>query len=296
MKPVAVIVSMTMLAVAAAALSASQQATPAAASQAASGQAASAASGAPAASPTAAGTATAPAQGAAHTAAAAAIPGALAVSPETLRSVAKAVGGGIKPEDIRSTPMPGIFEMRRDSDILYVSQDGKYVFTGDLFKVAGRQNLTEVRRSEIRRELIDAIPESKMVVFSPPDPKYTVTVFTDIDCPYCRTLHSQIAEYNRLGVKVRYVFFPRSGPDTESWYKAEQVWCASDRKAALTQAKLGKLVDGKSCPNTPVAMEYELGKKIGLEGTPGIVASDGTMFGGYLPPDQLVEQLKQLTP
>jgi thiol:disulfide interchange protein DsbC len=218
-----------------------------------------------------------------------------AVSAETLRNVAKAAGEGVKPEDIRPTALPGIFEMRRGGDILYVSQDGKYVFTGDLFKVAGRVNLTEARRSELRRELIDAIPESKMVVFSPPAPKYTITVFTDVDCPYCRTLHSQIAEYNRLGVKVRYVFFPRTGPDTESWHKAEQIWCSSDRKAALTQAKLGKPIEGKTCANTPVAQEYELGKQIGLEGTPGIVTSSGTMIGGYMPPDKLLEQLK-LTP
>jgi thiol:disulfide interchange protein DsbC len=219
-----------------------------------------------------------------------------AVSAETLRSVAKAAGEGVKPEDIRPTPLPGIFEMRRGADILYVSQDGKYVFTGDLFKVAGRENLTEARRSELRRELIDAVPESKMVVFSPPAPKYTITVFTDVDCPYCRTLHSQIAEYNRLGMKVRYMFFPRTGPDTESWHKAEQIWCSTDRKAALTQAKLGQPIAGKTCANTPVAQEYQLGKEIGLEGTPGIVTSNGTMIGGYLPPDKLLEQLKQLTP
>ncbi|HWW21270.1 MAG TPA: DsbC family protein [Steroidobacteraceae bacterium] len=220
----------------------------------------------------------------------------LAVSPETLRAVAKAAGEGVKPEDVRPTPLPGIFEMRRGADVLYVSQDGKYVLVGDLYRVAGRENLTEVRRSELRRELIDQLPESKMVVFSPPNPKYTVTVFTDVDCPYCRTLHSQIDEYNRLGVKVRYVFFPRSGPDTESWYKAEQVWCSTDRRAALTQAKLGKPLDAKICANTPIAQEYELGRQIGLEGTPGIVLSDGTMIGGYMPPDKLLAQIKLQSP
>jgi|HubBroStandDraft_4_1064222.scaffolds.fasta_scaffold15323_3 thiol:disulfide interchange protein DsbC len=221
---------------------------------------------------------------------------AVSVSPEILRAVAKAAGEGVKPEDIRPTPVPGVFELRRDADILYVSQDGKYVFTGDLYRVAGRQNLTEVRRSELRRELISAVPESRMVVFSPPNPKYTVTVFTDVDCPYCRTLHSQIDEYNRLGVKVRYLFFPRSGPNTESWFKAEQVWCSSDRKAALTEAKLGKPLDAKICPNNPVQQDYDLGKQVGLEGTPGIVLANGTMIGGYVPPEKLIEELKQQAP
>jgi len=135
-----------------------------------------------------------------------------------------------------------------------------------------------------------------MVVFSPADPKYTITVFTDVDCPYCQAMHKQIAEYNRLGVRVRYVFYPRTGPNTDSWHKAEQVWCSADRKAALTDAKLGKPLKAKACTDTPVAMEYALGQEVGLEGTPAVLSSNGTMVGGYLPPDQMVEKLKLLQP
>jgi thiol:disulfide interchange protein DsbC len=218
----------------------------------------------------------------------------LSASPETLHAVAALAG--VKPENVQTTPVAGIFEVLRGSDILYMTRDGQYAFTGDLYQVASRANLTEVHKSEMRRKLIEAVPESRMVVFSPPQPKYTVTVFTDVDCGYCRALHRQIADYNRLGVRVRYVFYPRTGPDTESWHKAEQVWCSADRKAALTRAKLGEALDAPVCANTPVAQEYELGKAIGLEGTPGIVAANGTMVGGYLPPDVLVEHLKQLKP
>jgi len=225
----------------------------------------------------------------------AAAPQVVAATAETLRAVAALAG--VKPENVQSTPVPGIFEVLRGSDILYMTRDGQYAFAGDLYQVPSRANLTEVHRREMRRKLIDAIPESRMVVFSPPDPKYTVTVFTDVDCSYCRALHRQIADYNRLGVRVRYVFYPRTGPDTPSWHKAEQVWCSADRKAALTKAKLGETLEAPVCTNTPVAQEYELGQAIGLEGTPGIVAANGALVGGYLPPDALVEQLKkQLQP
>jgi thiol:disulfide interchange protein DsbC len=200
---------------------------------------------------------------------------------------------GVKHEDVHSTPVPGVFEVRRGADIVYMTADGKYVFTGDLYQIAGRSNLTEAHRRELRMQLIDAVPEAQMLIFSPPQPKYTVTVFTDVDCGYCRELHRQIADYNRLGVRVRYVFFPRTGPNTESWKKAEQVWCSTDRKAALTRAKLGQSLDTKPCANTPVAQEYALGKAIGLEGTPGIVAANGAMLGGYLPPAALLEELAQ---
>jgi thiol:disulfide interchange protein DsbC len=223
-----------------------------------------------------------------------AAPQPLSAPPETLRAVA--VLAGVKPENVQTTPVAGIFEVLRGSDILYMTRDGQYAFTGDLYQVPTRANLTEVHRRDLRRKLIEAVPESRMVVFSPAQPKYTVTVFTDVDCGYCRALHRQIADYNRLGVRVRYVFYPRTGPDTESWHKAEQVWCSADRKAALTRAKLGEPLDAPVCANTPVAQEYELGKAIGLEGTPGIVAANGAMVGGYLSPDALVEQLKQLKP
>ncbi|MGA8706409.1 MAG: DsbC family protein [Steroidobacteraceae bacterium] len=200
---------------------------------------------------------------------------------------------GVKKEDIRPTPVAGVFEVRRGADIVYMSGDGQYVFTGDLYHVPSHNNLTEAHRRVLRQKLIDSIPESQMVIFSPPQPKYTVTVFTDVDCAYCRELHRQIADYNRLGVRVRYVFYPRTGPNTESWRKAEQVWCSADRKSALTRAKLGQPLDAKPCAATPVEREYELGKAIGLEGTPGIVASNGAMVGGYLPPQALVEELAQ---
>ena len=215
-------------------------------------------------------------------------------SPETLRAVAALAA--VKPEDVQPTPVAGIFEVLRGSDILYMTRDGQYAFAGDLYQVPSHANLTEVHRRELRRKLIDAVPESRMVVFSPPDPKYTVTVFTDVDCSYCRALHRQIAEYNRLGVRVRYVFYPRTGPDTDSWHKAEQVWCSADRKAALTRAKLGEALDAPVCANTPVAQEYELGQAIGLEGTPGIVAANGALVGGYVPPDALIQLLRKQQP
>ena len=204
-----------------------------------------------------------------------------------------APGGSGGPDAVSPTPVPGIVEVRRGAEIVYMSRDGKYVFTGDMYRVAGHADLTEARRRELRRELIGAVPESQMVVFSPPDPKYTVTVFTDVDCVYCRALQSQIKDYNDLGIKVRYMFFPRTGPNTGSWYKAEQVWCSTDRRSALTRAKLGEPLDTPICKHTPVAREYALGQKIGLDGTPGIVAADGAVLGGYLPPAQLLAALKR---
>jgi thiol:disulfide interchange protein DsbC len=221
------------------------------------------------------------------------VPDTAAAGPSGLISpVSPAAKAPAGPDGVAPTPIPGIVEVRRGADIVYMSRDGKYVLTGDLYQVAGHEDLSELRRRELRRNLIAAVPESQMVVFSPPHPRYTVTVFTDVDCVYCRALQSQIARYNQLGIRVQYMSFPRTGPNTASWFKAEQVWCSRDRRAALTRAKLGRPLSARICPNNPVAREYALGEAIGLEGTPGIVASNGAIVGGYLPPKALLAALK----
>jgi thiol:disulfide interchange protein DsbC len=199
---------------------------------------------------------------------------------------------GAKPEDLRATPVPGIFEILHGTDISYISADGAYVFAGDLYKVTKSgdfPNLSEDRRRDARLAMLASVPESQMLVFGPANAAHTLTVFTDVDCTYCRQLHAQIADYNRLGMRVRYLFYPRTGPDTESWSKAETVWCSTDRKATFTRAKQGKKLElKKSCPGSPVAREFALGREIGLTGTPGIVLESGELIPGYLaPPDML---------
>ncbi len=200
---------------------------------------------------------------------------------------------GTRVEDLRPSPIPGIYELVHGVDIAYVTADAKYAISGDLIDLAANDNLTEQRRREARAKLIGAIPDSDMVIFGPRSPKYTVTVFTDVDCAYCREFHSQIAEYNRLGIRVRYLFYPRTGPNTESWTKAEQVWCSKDRNAALTEAKRGVALAAKPCQTSPVARDYALGQDFDLKGTPAIVMADGELVGGYMSPSALAQHLKE---
>jgi thiol:disulfide interchange protein DsbC len=199
---------------------------------------------------------------------------------------------GTRADQLRASPIPGIYELTRGAEIAYVTTDGKYAITGDLYDLSANDDLTESHRREVRARLIAAVPESDMLIFGPTDPKYTVTVFTDVDCGYCRKLHSQIADYNRLGVRVRYLLYPRTGPNTSSWTKAEQVWCSNDRNEALTRAKLGQVLPAKPCTNNPVARSYALGQDFALDGTPAIVLANGELLPGYVPPDVLLKQLK----
>jgi thiol:disulfide interchange protein DsbC len=201
---------------------------------------------------------------------------------------------GVKAEDLHATPIPGIYELLRGADAAYVSLDGKYAIIGDLYETGTNNDLTENRRRDQRLKMLAAIPEAQMVVFGPLNAKHTIKVFTDMDCAYCRKLHSQINDYNKLGIKVRYIAYPRSGPNTSSWSKAEQVWCAADRKTALTEAKLGKTLPGKICADNPVAKEYALGEQFNLQGTPTLILGNGAMVSGYLAPADLVQELKDV--
>jgi thiol:disulfide interchange protein DsbC len=197
-----------------------------------------------------------------------------------------------KPTQVLRSDLPGFHQAVIGSQVFFISDDGKYLIRGNVFDTVSRQDIGEKQLAAVRKGEIAKIPLSKQLVFAPSNPKYTVTVFTDVDCPYCREFHKQIAEYNNLGIAVNYVLFPlpmHKGADK----KAEAVWCAGDRNTAYTDAMSGKDPGQKTCAN-PVAELTEIGKAIGVDGTPAIFSVDGEHIGGYLPPDKLVQRLDQM--
>jgi thiol:disulfide interchange protein DsbC len=194
----------------------------------------------------------------------------------------------VRPEQIVPSPVQGLYEVRIGSKVAYVSADGRYLLQGEIIDLDTDLNLTESRREGMRRDVLAGVSEAGMIVFAPAKkPTSTITVFTDVDCGYCRKLHQQIAAYNAKGIKVRYMYFPRSGPGTESWTTAEQVACAKDPRVALTRAKLGETLKDKPCQPNPVAKHYEIGRDFGLQGTPAIILESGELIGGYLDPVEL---------
>ena len=201
---------------------------------------------------------------------------------------------GVKVEDVRPSQIEGMYEVSMGADAAYVSADGRYVITGDMYEIDTRKNLTEARRVQARTKALAKLDERDMIVFTPAVVKHTITVFTDVECGYCRKLHSEIDKLNKLGVQVRYLAFPRAGPGTEDWDRMEAVWCSKDRKNAITQAKLGHEIKSPKCGAIPVGRQYQLGEDLGVRGTPAIFTNDGDYIGGYLPPAELVKQLDNL--
>ena len=209
------------------------------------------------------------------------------------RDALQTLDPGMPIERIADAPMPGFQAAIIGGQVVYVSDDGKYLLQGTLYDIAGRRDLGEEAMKDLRVELMRDMPLSDRIVFAPKDPDYTVTVFTDVECGYCRKLHSEIAEINKQGIAVQYVAFPRMGLASEDYKKMVSVWCAADPKKALTDAKSDRPVPFHDCKN-PVSMQYGLGKRMGLTGTPMILAADGTTLGGYLPPAKLREALDKL--
>lgn len=222
-----------------------------------------------------------------------------AASPSASADAAVAALTTIAPtavlDEISDAPIEGFQQFVVDGRVIYVSNDGKYLIQGSIHDITRRRDLTEDALAGVRRAVLEEIPLADRIVFSPKDPRYTVTVFTDVQCGYCRKFHDDIQAYNDLGIAVEYVAFPRAGKGSGDYAMMEAVWCASDRKAALTAAKREQGVPASPCTNNPVEREYEAGRKAGLTGTPMIVAEDGTQLGGYLAPAELRAALERLS-
>jgi thiol:disulfide interchange protein DsbC len=210
---------------------------------------------------------------------------------ELKKGLVKVFGG--QPESVEASPIEGMYEVVYGPKVYYVSQDGRYLLSGDLFDLKTRTNLTEKNRSDTRLKAMADIDESEMIIYrAKGEEKHTITVFTDIDCGYCRKLHRGMPQMNELGITVRYLAYPRAGVGSPSYDKAVSVWCAKDRHKAMDEAKRGTTPPKASC-DAPVKAHMALGASVGVTGTPAIVLEDGTLMPGYLPPQKLAAALEQ---
>lgn len=201
---------------------------------------------------------------------------------------------GLKIASVQASSAPGLYEVQaKNGDTVYATEDGQFLLTGDLLQLNanGLTNVTEARRAEQRAQALADFGDKSAIIFpAKGKQKAEISVFTDIDCPYCRKLHSEVDQLNDMGITVKYYAFPRSGPNTPSFSKYVSVWCSDDQQKALTEAKQGVRVAAKSCDN-PVRAQFELGNRIGVTGTPAIVLEDGNMIRGYVPADKLAQGL-----
>ena len=225
---------------------------------------------------------------------AALLPSAATAQDATVEERLAGMFPGVEAENISATPVPGLWEVAVAGQVIYLSEDGRYMVRGDIIDMMADRNLTEDRRNAWTEQQLakvaERLDESSMVVFAPEgEVRHTVTVLTDVDCTYCRRLHREIDAYLAQGIKVRYMFYPLGGEGSPGWNKAEAVWCSADRNDAMTRAKLGQDVQAKPC-ETPVQAHYDIGRELGISGTPAILTDRG-VARGYVPADRLAAWL-----
>jgi len=200
----------------------------------------------------------------------------------------------IEAEQLSRSPIDGIWVLKIGPEVVYVDEQGEHLFQGDLIHLASRENLTENERASARSQTLDQVNPATRISYPAAEERYSVTVFTDIDCGYCRQLHRDMDEINEAGVTVHYLFYPRGGPGSAAWEKSDQVWCADDQHAAMDEAKSGASLDMDICDDTPTESHFEMGRQMQVTGTPAIVTQSGHVIRGYLPVDNLVSQIESL--
>lgn len=217
-----------------------------------------------------------------------------AAEGEAARAAIQSIAPMQQVSAFRKSELPGYFEGVIAGQVAYASADGRYLLRGTVEDLGRRLNLSEASMSAKRRDLLAGFGPDRRVSFAPANPKYRITVFTDVDCPYCRRLHSRIDDYNALGIAIDYVFFPLSihpGADL----KSIAVWCSDDRKRAYSTAVAGGAVAHESCSN-PLASMRQAGVEIGVAQTPTAIAADGSMIDStlLLSPQRLLARLKEI--
>jgi thiol:disulfide interchange protein DsbC len=197
-----------------------------------------------------------------------------------------------KIDSIKPSGMPGVMEVVVGGEVLYTSNDGMFLLQGRLMNTVSRSDLTENTEKTLRAQALKQIGPEKRLSFNAENAKHRVTIFTDVDCGYCRKLHQEIASFNQAGISVDYLFFPRAGLNTPSFDKAAFIWCADDRQQAMNQSMsaAGLAHSPTNCKN-PIAETTLLGQRLAKSGTPTILAEDGSFLGGYQSAEELTGRL-----
>ncbi|MDQ2069463.1 DsbC family protein [Natronospira bacteriovora] len=198
----------------------------------------------------------------------------------------------VVPDQLEPTPIDGLWVLRIGPEVVYLDENGQYLIQGDLIELESRRNLTEATRAEARAAALETVPDSRKITFTADDEQFRLTVFTDIDCGYCRQLHRDMEALNEAGITVDYLFYPRGGPESAAWDKSDRVWCSDDRHEAMDHAKSGGTPEAERCEDTPTEEHFALGRQMQVTGTPALVTESGHMIRGYMPVARLVNELQ----
>lgn len=213
-----------------------------------------------------------------------------------LEKISKVAGKKLTADSVNATPIPGLLQVTSDLSIFYVTDNGKYVISGDvldLSKDPKSWSLTEQAMRKVRKETLSKLDPKDMIIFPATATKVgAVTIFTDVDCHYCQKLQENIKDYTDKGIEIRYLAFPRQGPGSKSAKKAISIWCSTERNKAFSEAAAGKEIPDNQCKENPVDSDFDLGRRLGVTGTPTIIFENGMKVGGLMTADEMLKMIK----
>jgi thiol:disulfide interchange protein DsbC len=214
-----------------------------------------------------------------------------AQQPSVLENLKKILPQGLNINFYEESEIENFYVVNvANNQILYVSNDFKYVFAGDVISLdnGAPSSLNELYQAKLVKQVMSLLEDTRTINFTAENEKHLIKVFTDISCGYCRLLHSQIDDYLALGISIEYYGFPRDGLQTQVFEDMQSAWCSDEPKLSITKLKAGDDVEEKTCQN-PIQMHYEYGQLLGITGTPSIFLSNGQKLSGYIPASELIK-------
>jgi thiol:disulfide interchange protein DsbC len=203
--------------------------------------------------------------------------------------------GGVEVARPKPTPIPGIYQTTFGGKVAYLTEDGRYAFVGDLIDLQAQVNLSEQARRGLVKKAIAEVPLRDMAIYpARGEKKAVLNVFTDTSCPYCKKLHEEVPDLQKAGIEVRYLPYPRGSSRGPGYQSLKQVWCADDKARAMNIAKgleSGSLPSADCAGASMVDKGYELGNRVGVEGTPALFTESGKKISGYVPSERLIPML-----
>lgn len=182
-----------------------------------------------------------------------------------------------------------IFAVIADGKVYYMSRNGTFLMAGTLYNLRDDVNLTEQIKASLRKENLANLKQEHILTYAPEEHRHVVRVFSDVDCPYCRKLHSQIDELHKYGIRVDYIVVPFFGEEAKR--KAVGIWCSDDRIAAMDAGMSGAPIETLTCEN-PIDNNMQLARSLGVNATPAFLLEDGRLLVGYRPVQDLLYELK----
>ena len=195
-----------------------------------------------------------------------------------------------KIDEVRTTAMPGLYEVRIGTDLFYTDAKGNYVIQGELIDTKARRNLTEDRINQLTAVKFEDLPFKDAFTLVRGDGSRKIAVFEDPNCGYCKRFEREMRNVNNVTV---YLFlYPILSPDSAE--KSRNIWCAKDRAAAWNDYMLrDKAPDSASCDTAALQRNLALGKKHKITGTPTLIFTNGTRVPGAIGAQDVEKRLAE---